>query len=292
MEGMMTHVVLQGRERLLEGLPVDERQLDLAGVSTPILEGGKGPPLVLLHGPGEHALKWLRVLPDLVRRHRVIAPDLPGHGSSTVTHGTLEADRVVRWLGELLEETCPGPATVVGHVVAGPIAAKLAASRHRRIARLVLVDTLGLVPFQPSPEFGGALGAFLAEPDEATFAGLWRYCAHDVDRVRRELGERWETFIGYSLERVRSPEGNRALHAIMEHFGLPAMPPSELKRIEIPVALIWGRHDLATSVSVGEQASEQYGWPLYIVEGAGDDPALEQPDGFVAALERAIRDTG
>jgi pimeloyl-ACP methyl ester carboxylesterase len=85
----MTHVALQGRDRLLEGLPVVERRLDLAGISTPILEGGQGPPLVLLHGPGEHALKWLRVLPDLVRRHRVVAPDLPGHGASTVTHGTL-----------------------------------------------------------------------------------------------------------------------------------------------------------------------------------------------------------
>lgn len=63
-------------------------------------------------------------------------------------------------------------------------------------------------------------------------------------------------------------------------------------RIEIPVALIWGRHDLATSLSVGEQASDRYGWPLYIVEGAADDPALEQPVGFVAALEKAMRDTG
>jgi pimeloyl-ACP methyl ester carboxylesterase len=289
---MMTHVVLQGRERLLEGLPVVERRLDLAGISTPILEGGKGPPLVLLHGPGEHALKWQRVLAGLVRRHRVIAPDLPGHGASAVTHGTLDADRVLRWLGELLEETSPGPATVVGHVISGPIAARLAASRHRRVARLVLVDSLGLVPFQPSPEFGEALGAFLAAPDETTFAGLWRYCAHDVDRLRRDLGERWDTFINYSLERVRSPEGSRALHAVMEHFGLPAMPASELQRIEIPVALIWGRHDLATSLSVAEAASARYGWPLYIVEGAGDDPGLEQPEGFVAALDAALRDTG
>jgi pimeloyl-ACP methyl ester carboxylesterase len=287
----MTHVVLQGRERLLDGLPVVERRLDLAGISTPILEGGKGSPLVLLHGPGEHALKWLRVLPDLVLRYRVIAPDLPGHGSSAVTHGTLEADRVVRWLGELLEETCGEPATVVGQVVAGPIAARLAASRHRRIARVVLADTLGLVPFQPSPEFARALNAFLAEPDATTFAGLWRYCAHDVNRLRSDLGAQWRTFIDYSLERVRSPEGNRALHAMMEYFGMPVMPESELKRIEIPVVLIWGRHDLATSLSVGEQASARYGWPLYIVEGAGDDPALEQPEGFVAALERAMRET-
>jgi pimeloyl-ACP methyl ester carboxylesterase len=38
--------------QLLEGVPVTERRLDLAGVSTQSLEGGDGPPIVLLHGLG------------------------------------------------------------------------------------------------------------------------------------------------------------------------------------------------------------------------------------------------
>ena len=65
----------------------------LAGVSTAVLEGGDGPPLVLLHGPGANAAHWMRVIPDLVATHRVIAPDLPGHGSSTVADGPLDAGR-------------------------------------------------------------------------------------------------------------------------------------------------------------------------------------------------------
>ncbi len=70
------------RERLLAGLPVTERRLSLNGVPTAVLEGGDGRPIVLLHGPGAYAAKWLRVIPDLVRTHRIIASDLPGHGSS------------------------------------------------------------------------------------------------------------------------------------------------------------------------------------------------------------------
>ena len=54
------------RARLLAGLPVAERRMQLAGISTAVLEGGAGSPLVLLHGPGESAPKWLRVLPELV----------------------------------------------------------------------------------------------------------------------------------------------------------------------------------------------------------------------------------
>ena len=40
------------RERLLAGVPMTERRLRLAGISTAVLEGGDGPPFVLLHGPG------------------------------------------------------------------------------------------------------------------------------------------------------------------------------------------------------------------------------------------------
>src|SRR5213592_267914 len=94
------------RERLLAGMPVTERWLQLAGVSTAVLEGGDGPPVVLLHEQGEFAARWTRVIPELVNTHRVVAPDLPGHGSSEVADGALDADRMIAWLGELIERTC------------------------------------------------------------------------------------------------------------------------------------------------------------------------------------------
>jgi hypothetical protein len=59
------------RARLLNGIPVTERRLQLAGISTAFLEGGEGPPVVLLHEQGEFAAQWLRVIPELVRTNRV-----------------------------------------------------------------------------------------------------------------------------------------------------------------------------------------------------------------------------
>jgi hypothetical protein len=38
------------RGRLLAGLPITEQRLRLAEASTTVLEGGDGPPVVLLHG--------------------------------------------------------------------------------------------------------------------------------------------------------------------------------------------------------------------------------------------------
>jgi pimeloyl-ACP methyl ester carboxylesterase len=102
------------------------------------LEGGDGPPVVLLHGPGEYGAKWLRVIPGLVTTHRVIVPDLPGHGTSKVIEGALDADRVLAWLDDLIECTCPTPPVLVGHTLGGAIAARFATRRGERLERLVL----------------------------------------------------------------------------------------------------------------------------------------------------------
>ncbi|MGH7265356.1 MAG: hypothetical protein ACREMB_10950 [Candidatus Rokuibacteriota bacterium] len=67
----------EARERLLAGLPVTERRLNLAGVSTAVLEGGEGPPVVLLHGPGEYAAKWAWVM-----RTALENPEARGLGSN------------------------------------------------------------------------------------------------------------------------------------------------------------------------------------------------------------------
>src|SRR5438034_625538 len=59
-----------------------------------VLEGGVGPPLVLIHGRGGAATTWFSWLPSLARRFHVLAVDLPGFGSSSAppfTGGDFEA---------------------------------------------------------------------------------------------------------------------------------------------------------------------------------------------------------
>jgi FAD/FMN-containing dehydrogenase/pimeloyl-ACP methyl ester carboxylesterase len=279
------------RDRLLDGIPATERRLELAGVSTALLEGGEGPPVVLLHGPGGNAGHWLRVIPGLVCTHRVIAPDLPGQGASTLRgDGEPGADRVVAWLSELIESTCASPPAVVGNALGGAIAARLAVEDGQRLSRLVLVDALGLAEFAPAPEFGQALAGFMAEPGEDTHELLWRRCALDLDAVRSGIGERWEAFEAYNVDRARTPSVQAALRGLMGEFGLPAIPDAQLERISVPTSLIWGREDLATPVAVAEAASARHGWPLHVIEDCADDPPVEQPDAFLRALRSELAD--
>ena len=74
----------------------------------------------------------------------------------------------------------------------------------------------------------------------------------------------------------------------MEQFGVPEVPSTVLERIRTPTTLIWGRHDRATPLPVAEAAHQKYGWRLEVIEGAADDPTLEQPEAFLGALRKAI----
>ena len=275
------------RQQLIGSLPVKERRLKLNGVITSVLEGGDGPPIVLLHGPGAYGAQWIRTIPALTATNRVIAPDLPGHGLSDFFDGDLTRERVAGWLDDLIECTCTKAPVLVGHTLGGAIAMQFAAQSGRLLGRLVLVDTLGLVAFHPDPAFGAALQAFLQAPSEHTHDGLWKECLYDLETVKQHLGERWQWIKAANLA-GSDPIRMAALGAWMHEFGIPAIAPSTLEQIDIPTTLIWGRHDRATSLAVAEAASRQYGWPLEVIDGAADDPTLEQSEGFLAALRRAI----
>jgi pimeloyl-ACP methyl ester carboxylesterase len=102
------------------------------------------------------------------------------------------------------------------------------------------------------------------------------------------MGDLWQPFAAYNLDRARTPAVQAALMALMEQFGAPALAASELARIAVPTTLIWGRHDRATPLSIAQQASARHGWPLQVIEDANDDPPIEQPEAVLRALRVAL----
>ncbi len=278
----------EAREWLLAGTPVTERRLDLAGVSTAVLEGGEGPPVVLLHGQGGFAAQWLPIIPRLVTTHHVIAPDLPGLGASVVPDGPPDSDLVLRWLGQLLERTCPTPPAVVGHSLGGSIAARFEISHKDRFSRLVLVDAGSLGRFRPAPGAALALIGFIARPNQRTLQRLLRQLSVDPDGVRRRMGERWEPFQSYMVDRARTSSVRAANRRLLRELGIRAIPPEDLARIRVPATLIWGRQDRVMRLRIAEAANTHYGWPLHVIEDAGHICVAEQPEAVLRALHASI----
>ena len=190
--------------------------------------------------------------------------------------------------GALLPDLIASAPAVVGHVLGGALAARFAIAHGARISRLVLIDTFGLSPFQPPPEFGRALTDYISQPSEATHESLWQQCAFDLASLRLRMGERWEPFADYNVGLALEPRVQAAARMLMEHFD-PEIPRAQLARIAVPTTLVWGRHDRPLPLAIAVAAGERYGWPLHIIENSADDPPVEQPEALVRVL-RALLD--
>jgi pimeloyl-ACP methyl ester carboxylesterase len=82
----------------------------------------------------------LPVIPDLVRTHRVVAPDRPGLGASETPGGPPDTATVLTWLDKLIYQTCAARRCWSGPRWGGSITARFAAAHSQRPARRVLVD--------------------------------------------------------------------------------------------------------------------------------------------------------
>jgi pimeloyl-ACP methyl ester carboxylesterase len=268
--------------RLIEGVPVTARRLDIAGVSTALLEGGAGRPVVLLHGHGGFAESFAGVICALVDRHRVIAPDLPGLGRSELRGGQLGPSGSVRWLAQLIDATCPAPPTLVGFSAGTGIAVRYVTTAPHP-PRLLLVSPTSLAQPRRSLSLRRSLACFTRSPSRAAADRIARHVLGDADRVHTTLGSRFTTIQDYVIDRARQPGHRAANRAVSMPIGA-----DELRRITAPVAMISGRDDPIVPIEHLRRISADLGWPLAVIDDAGHVPHLEQPATFCAALRTAI----
>jgi pimeloyl-ACP methyl ester carboxylesterase len=266
------------RERLLAGVPVTERWLRAGDVQTALLEGGTGPPLLLLHGGIEcGGVYWAPVIARLVADRRVIAPDVPGLGESEPVDRL--DDAFAAWFDAVLEATCDEPPDLIAHSLLGTTAARFAADHGDRLASLVVYGAPGIGPYRMPLALRVAAIRFSLRPSLRNHERFEHLAFADLDRLRRRDPEWLAAFSAYNVARATVPHVKRTMGRLVRSE-TKRIPDADLQRIEIPTELVWGEHDRFVPLGVASEASTRLGWPLHVIEGAGHVPHVEQPDAF------------
>ena len=102
---------------------------------------GKGSEaLVLVHGWTQNVDSWRDQVPDFVKRNRVIAIDLPGHGQSDKPQTTYSMDYFARAVDAVLHDAKVKRAVVVGHSMGTPVARQFYRKYPEKTLGIVVVD--------------------------------------------------------------------------------------------------------------------------------------------------------
>jgi pimeloyl-ACP methyl ester carboxylesterase len=275
------------RERMLADLPVTERRLGVAGTETAILEGGVGPPLILLHGGIEcGGAYWAPVIPALAGRHRLIAPDVPGLGESSPLR-RLDTEAFAAWFAGLIDKTCDERPVLIAHSLLGSLAASFAGARPDVLRQLCIYAAPGVGPYRMPFRLRVVAVRFALRTDQRNAERFERFALLDRERTR-SLAEDWfDSFSSYTLAQAQVRHVKRTMNQLIR-VGTRRTDDADLRRINAPVSLIWGMQDRMVPIELAYGARSRLGWPLRVVDGAAHAPHIERPGAFVARLEEAL----
>ena len=268
-----------------------ERFVAAAGGSLRILEGGEGPPLVLLHGRGGSATAWFPLLPALARAHRVLAVDLPGFGASSGFRfsGGVDAARaffaepIAAWLAA---EGIAGP-VLVGHSLGGLVALELALGGVQPAA-IVLIGSMGVGPEMTSP----ARLFFRAGPERlaralglGVLARLLPFPGPEAARIGALAGELLTVPGG-------RPDGAAAFDALVPLVGPLPHLGGRLHEVAAPALVLWGDRDEVFPAPLAIAASAALPRSVLRIEPGGHAPHVEAPAKALAILEDFLAPRG
>jgi pimeloyl-ACP methyl ester carboxylesterase len=249
---------------------------------------------VLVHGLGGTIENWRALGPALAARHRVLVPDLPGHGRSSPLPEARDVDDLAdAVLGITDAEEIRG-AVWIGHSLGGVVALRAAVLRPDAVRGIVLAAAAGIGSASRAAEvtlavLGVASPGRLIAPHRHAWArsrlgrraafGWWGVA--DPDALEPELAE---AFLVGPAHHTDTRQAGRAL--------LVSDPRIELDRVACPCLCLWGAGDNWVRLEDGMEYARRLRVPLRTIAGCGHLLIGERPDACIAAIRDFVDSLG
>jgi pimeloyl-ACP methyl ester carboxylesterase len=232
-----------------------------------VTRGGKGPPLLFLHGAGGVA-GWLPFMSALSEHYDVIVPDHPGFGRSDTPDWLDQLSDLTYFYLDVVDTLDLKGVHLVGHSLGGWIAAELAIRNSSRLQTLTLIGAAGIhVNGVPKGDL------FIWTPEERA-RNLFVNQRFAEERLALQLTEE-------QADIAIKNELTTADLAWQPRFHDPQLC-KWLHRIDVPTLIVWGDGDKIFPKAYGEAYHRLIkGSRLEILPACGHLPQIEKADAFV-----------
>ena len=273
---------------------LEPRFVEVKGVRMRYFIGGEGPPLVLVHGLGGAASNWTELAPLLAERHRLLVPDLPGHGGSSALPAVSGLEPFADRVALVAEQEGMLPAPVVGHSLGGMVVLRLALRRPADVQALVLAGAAGL-------STGGVWGRNLVSVTTAVRPGRLaaRYRGFVMrSRILRRLVFGFVSVadpVALTNEAVEGFLAGQLLHTDVDSAWQALRvddPRQELEAVRCPVLVLWGAEDGQLPLADAFEYTRRLRARLRVIPGCGHLLIGEAPDTCRRAIEDFLGDGG
>jgi pimeloyl-ACP methyl ester carboxylesterase len=227
--------------------------------------------LVLLHGAGDQAGTWNKVVPELKSHFQLVLPDLAGHGESDPAAGVLSLGTLLTALEEVLDAMPwrDAPLVLAGNSLGAWMAMLYAQKYPHRVTRVILIDG---GPIKSASE----IGIMPKDREEARRA---------LDAVLDPSTPRRPNFVLDDLVRVSNTGPISRLLAAGEEDMSKYLLDDKLASFQLPVDLIWGASDRLVPLDYAKNLQSQLPHcTLTVIERCGHGLQLERPQELTRAL--------
>ena len=271
---------------------LEERFAELKGSRMRYFVGGEGPPLILVHGLGGAAANWTELAPLLVPNHRLLVPDLPGHGGSEALPAVSGLEPFADRVAALAAREGMLPAPVVGHSLGGAVVLRLALRHPDAVSAVVLAAAAGL---SLGSIWGRQLQSVFSTVRPGRLAARWRGLVSRSLLLRRFVfgfvsvadpgsltNEAVEGFLAAQLLHTDVDSAWQALRA--------DDPRQELEAVRCPVLVLWGAEDVQLPLDDAFEYARRLRAPLRVIPGCGHLLIGERPDACADAIDDFLGD--
>jgi pimeloyl-ACP methyl ester carboxylesterase len=242
-------------------------------------ERGSGPPLLLVHGLMITGEMFEPVIDHFAERHRVIVPDLRGHGRSRVLPPPYTAPQVVSDLARLLDHLRIDSTAVLGYSHGGAIAQQLVLDYPTRCSRLVLACTyaFNMITFRERIE------GYLV-PIVINILGMRRLAKFVISRGLKQVSKERADRV---LELIANQDGKLMVSAWRAAMAFDSR--RRLAEIKRPTLVVAAANDAAVPFHHAKMLRDGInGSQLVVIDGADHALIWERPDEFVRVVEKFL----